>query len=139
LHDEMPIQQDNLLEKPLRILIVEDNVINQIVLKKMVERFGYNSTLVQNGIEAVEAVKRYPYDLIFMDVQMPVMDGLEATKTIKNTVLAKNIPFIVAVTAHALKGDREKYLAAGMDEYVSKPITMDTLSGIMEKYLSNKE
>jgi PAS domain S-box-containing protein len=139
LHDEMPIQQDNLIEKPLRILIVEDNVINQIVLKKMVEKLGYNSTLVQNGIEAVEAVKRYPYDLIFMDVQMPVMDGLEATKTIKNTVLPKNIPFIVAVTAHALKGDREKYLAAGMDEYVSKPITMDTLSGIMDKFLSNNK
>jgi PAS domain S-box-containing protein len=136
IQDEMSIQQENLLEKPLKILIVEDNAINQIVLKKMMEKFGYNSTLVQNGKEAIEAVKRYPYDLIFMHIQLPIMDGLEATKTIKNTVSAKNSPYIVAVTAHALKGDREKYLAAGMDEYISKPITMDILSVIMKKFLS---
>jgi PAS domain S-box-containing protein len=135
LQNEMSTEQDNLKEKPLRILIVEDNEINQIVLKKMVERFGYNSTLVQNGKEAVEAVKRSPYDLIFMDVQLPVMDGLEATKTIKKTVTAKKGPFIVAVTANAIKGDREKYLAAGMDEYVSKPISMETLSSLVDKFL----
>ncbi|NBD23195.1 PAS domain S-box protein [Paenibacillus glycinis] len=123
---------------PLRIMIAEDNEVNQTVLKKMVEKLGYNSTVVVNGAEAIEAVERSPYDIIFMDVQMPLVDGVEAARVIKEKMSAEKIPFIVAVTAHALKGDRERYLAAGMDEYISKPIQMDAVSSAIEQCLAIK-
>jgi PAS domain S-box-containing protein len=132
-------QQDTLIENALKILIAEDNEVNQLVLKKMIEKLGYHSTLVPNGKEAVEAVKRYPYDIIFMDIQMPEMDGLVATQTIKKTLSSKKSPFIVAVTAHAINGDRDKYLAEGMNEYISKPISIDALSKIIEKFLELKK
>jgi PAS domain S-box-containing protein len=120
-------------EKSLKILIAEDNEINQILIKRMVQKLGYNSTVVRNGKEAVESMKRYEYDLIFMDIQMPFMDGIEATKTIKTTVSLNKNPYIVAVTAHAIKGDREKYLAMGLDDYISKPISLVDISEIIEK------
>ncbi|MCR2806601.1 PAS domain S-box protein [Paenibacillus soyae] len=123
---------ENSTEPSLKILIAEDNEVNQVVLKKMIEKLGHKTTLVQNGQEAVEAVKRYPYDIIFMDIQMPGMDGLEATKRIHETLADKKKPCIVAVTAHAMKGDCEKYLAEGMDAYVSKPISIDAISAILE-------
>jgi PAS domain S-box-containing protein len=135
VQNDLPIHQDNLSGNSLKILIAEDNTINQIVIKKMVEKLGYHSTVVQNGQEVVEAVNRYPYDIIFMDIQMPLMDGLEATKRIKETLSPKKSPYIVAVTAHAIKGDREKYLTAGMNEYISKPIRTDAISDIIEKFL----
>jgi CheY-like chemotaxis protein len=122
------------LDNPLKILIAEDNEVNRIVLKKMIEKLGYNSTLVQNGEEAIEAFRRYPYDIIFMDIQMPLLDGIQAANLIKETQSDKKSPFIVAVTAHAVKGDREKYLAAGMDEYVSKPVQLAEVSAIIEKF-----
>ncbi|MBP1989722.1 PAS domain S-box protein [Paenibacillus eucommiae] len=131
-------EQDKLIENPLKVLIAEDNEVNQIVIKKMVEKLGYNSTTVQNGKEAVDACERYPYDIIFMDIQMPVMDGLEATKKIRETLSAKKKPYIVAVTAHAIKGDREKYLAVGFDEYISKPISIDAISNVIDKFPSLK-
>ncbi|MCZ8518221.1 MULTISPECIES: PAS domain S-box protein [Paenibacillus] len=125
-------------ENMLKILIAEDNDVNRIVLHKMLEKLGYNATVVSNGAEAVDAVIRHPYDVIFMDVQMPLMNGLEATKAIKDMISVKTPPHIVAVTAHAIKGDREKYLAAGMDEYISKPISMDSVSGILDKFLASR-
>ncbi len=134
----MLTQSETLLENPLKILIAEDNEVNQIVLRKMVEKLGYKATVVQNGTEAVEAVKRFPYDIIFMDVQMPLMDGIEATRSIKEILSTKKNPFIVAVTAHAIKGDRDTYLAAGMDEYVSKPISFDAVSEIIENVVKLK-
>ncbi len=118
-------------DSSLRILIAEDNEVNQIVLKKMIEKLGYRPSIVKDGKEAVEAASRSAYDIIFMDVQMPGMDGLEAAQTIK---AMPNSPFIVAVTAHALKGDRQKYLAAGMDEYISKPIQASMIGEIIESY-----
>lgn len=119
-------------------MIAEDNAVNQIVLKKMVEKLGYRPTIVENGKDVVEAVKHFPYDIIFMDVQMPVMDGMEATRKIKaNSTFKNKTPFIVAVTAHAIKGDREKYLSEGMDEYVSKPISMNAVTGIIERFIEN--
>ncbi len=118
-------------DSSLRILIAEDNEVNQIVLKKMIEKLGYHPVIVKDGQEAVEATTRCPYDIIFMDVQMPGMDGLEAAQTIKSMPQRS---FIVAVTAHALKGDRQKYLAAGMDEYISKPIQASMITGIIESY-----
>ncbi|MDF2713077.1 MAG: sensor hybrid histidine kinase [Paenibacillus sp.] len=126
---------DNRTENRLNILIAEDNEVNQFVLSKMVEKLGYSVTVVENGEDAVEAVKRYPYDIIFMDVQMPNMDGIQATRLIKGSEPFKKNIFIVAVTAHAMKGDSEKYLAAGMDEYVSKPISIDAVSGVIDKFL----
>lgn len=130
-----PTQQDNQSISRLNILIAEDNEVNQFVLTKMVEKMGYNVTVVDNGEDAVEAVKRYPYDMIFMDVQMPNMDGIQATRMIKGSLPSKSSIFIVAVTAHAMKGDSEKYLAAGMDEYISKPISIDAVSGVIDKFL----
>ncbi|WP_426446577.1 PAS domain S-box protein [Paenibacillus sp. S-38] len=123
----------------VRILIAEDNDINTLVMKRVIEKLGYSATVVQNGAEAVDAVKRHTYDLIFMDVQMPVMNGLEATKAIKEVTPPESRPYIVAVTAHAIKGDRERYLASGMDEYISKPISMDSVSDIIEGYLALKK
>ncbi|MCZ8517424.1 PAS domain S-box protein [Paenibacillus filicis] len=130
--DDASAEPDPLKDEPLKILIAEDNEVNQLVLKKMVEKLGYTSTIVQNGQEAVEAVRRVPHDLIFMDVQMPMMDGLEATKEIKKASSLTRKPYVIAVTAHAVKGDREKYLEAGMDEYLSKPIRIEAVSEIIE-------
>ncbi len=122
----------------LKILIAEDNEVNQLVLKKMIEKLGYNSTTVLNGLEAVEAFKRYPYDMVFMDIQMPFMDGMEAVQLIKESAPLDHQPYIVAVTAHAIKGDREKYLGMGMDEYVSKPVSLNVISAIIDQFLAER-
>ena len=119
---------------PLRILIAEDNVINQKVALHMLKRMGYRADVVANGAEALAALKRQPYDLVLMDVQMPEMDGVEATKQIHRTwTELKERPYIAAVTANALLGDREKYLAAGMDDYLSKPIRLSALVKVLEQ------
>lgn len=120
-------------EPSLKILIAEDNEVNQIVLNKMIEKLGHRTTLVQNGMEALEAAKRYPFDLIFMDIQMPGMDGLTAANLIKQMTDRKKKPFIVAVTANAIKGDSEKYLTEGMDAYISKPVSINAISDIIER------
>ncbi|MEW6128496.1 MAG: response regulator [Acidobacteriota bacterium] len=112
---------------PLRILLAEDNQINQKVVTQMLGKLGYRPDIVSNGLEAVDAVLRQKYDLVLMDVQMPEMDGLEASKQIIKFVPVANRPKVVAVTANAMRGDKEKCLAAGMDYYISKPITMDAL------------
>jgi PAS domain S-box-containing protein len=134
-HDD---RVENSTEQSLKILIAEDNEVNQLVLKKMIEKLGYKATLVHNGKEAVDAVKRYPYDIIFMDIQMPWMDGLTATKLIHELLKGKNKPYIVAVTAHAIKGDSEKYLAEGMDAYISKPISINAIAEIIERFDKRK-
>jgi PAS domain S-box-containing protein len=127
------------MKKSIKILIAEDNEVNQIVLKRVIEKLGYNATVVPNGKEAVEALDRYPYDIIFMDIQMPLMDGLEATRKIREAFASTKYPFIVAVTAHALKGDREKYIEGGMDEYISKPISVDIVSNLIEKFIETQQ
>ncbi|OUS78734.1 hybrid sensor histidine kinase/response regulator [Paenibacillus sp. MY03] len=124
---------DHAAEPSLKILIAEDNEVNQLVLKKMIEKLGHKTTIVQNGKETVEAVKHVPYDIIFMDIQMPSMDGLAATKIINEMTHGKKSPYIVAVTAHAIKGDSEKYLSEGMDAYISKPVSMSAISEIIER------
>jgi signal transduction histidine kinase len=105
-----------------RVLVAEDNEINQRVIDLMLRRFGFIPVLVHNGREAVEAVLAEPYDLVFMDIQMPEMDGVEATRRIRTECPKERQPRIIALTAHAMKGDREKYTGAGMDDYVSKPV-----------------
>ena len=113
---------------PLRILLAEDNAFNQKVATKMLETAGHSVVVVGNGREAVDAYSKNDFDLVFMDVQMPVMDGVQATRLIRQQQerAGSRIP-IIAMTAHAMAGDREKYLSAGMDDYVAKPISREEL------------
>ena len=107
---------------PLRILIAEDNVVNQRLALRLLEKLGYRADVVANGLEAVEAVARQEYDLVLMDVQMPEMDGVQATQQILERHADGERPWIVAMTAEVMRGDREGFLAAGMNDYVAKPI-----------------
>ena len=119
----------------LRVLLAEDNRTNQKVATIMLERLGHQVVLASNGVEAVDALKGDAYDLVLMDVQMPEMDGLEATKRIRaaeSGVMNPRIP-IVAMTAHAMKGDREHCLESGMDAYLAKPIKPAQLREIIER------
>jgi CheY-like chemotaxis protein len=112
---------------PLRILLAEDNAINQKLALRLLSQMGYRADVAANGIEAIQAVERQPYDLVLMDVQMPEMDGLEATRQICTRWQPANRPRIVAMTANAMQGDREMCLEAGMDDYLSKPIRVEEL------------
>jgi CheY-like chemotaxis protein len=109
-------------QKPLRILVAEDNVVNQKVAVRLLERMGYRPDVASNGIEALEAVHRQHYDVVLMDVQMPEMDGLEASRRIMSEFDALKRPRLVALTANVLQGDRQKCLEAGMDDYLAKPL-----------------
>ena len=112
---------------PLRILLVEDNAVNQKLALRLLSRMGYQADVAANGLEAIAAVERQGYDLVLMDVQMPEMDGLEATRHIVEHVAAERRPRIVAMTANAMDGDREECIDAGMEGYISKPIRVDEL------------
>ncbi|GGA55637.1 GAF domain-containing protein [Okeania sp. KiyG1] len=112
---------------PLRILLAEDNIVNQQLAVQLLEKMGYYADVVSNGIEVIEAIDRQPYDVIFMDVHMPEMDGLTATKRIVTERDATKRPRIIAMTANAMQGDREMCLEAGMDDYISKPIRVEEL------------
>jgi CheY-like chemotaxis protein len=113
--------------------MAEDNTINQRVGKLILQRAGYSIDLVADGSEAVSAHDAAPYDLILMDCQMPVMDGFEASRRIR--MLDHKQPVIIAVTANALVGERERCLAAGMDDYLSKPFQADQLVGVVKKWI----
>jgi CheY-like chemotaxis protein len=112
---------------PLRILLAEDNVVNQKLALRLLQQMGYRADVASNGIEAIECIERQPYDVVLMDVQMPEMDGLEASRRITARWQPGERPRIVAMTANAMQGDREECLAAGMDDYVTKPIRVDAL------------
>ncbi|HWI11402.1 MAG TPA: response regulator, partial [Burkholderiaceae bacterium] len=112
---------------PLRILLAEDNVVNQKLALRLLQRMGYRADLASNGIEAIESIERQTYDVVLMDVQMPEMDGLEASRRIRARWPAGERPRIVAMTANAMQGDREMCLDAGMDDYLTKPIRVDQL------------
>jgi CheY-like chemotaxis protein len=101
--------------------------VNQKLALRLLSRMGYQADVAANGIEAIDAVERRPYDLVLMDVQMPEMDGLEATRQIVHRVDSACRPWIVAMTANAMEGDREQCIAAGMQGYISKPIRVDEL------------
>ena len=120
------------IDHPLRILLAEDNLINRKVALRMLERLGYSADVATNGVEAVQALANQLYDLILMDIQMPEMDGIQATQQIRRELEPQQQPRIVAVTANALMGDRESYLASGMDDYVSKPIKVEELIRVLQ-------
>jgi CheY-like chemotaxis protein len=122
---------------PLRILVAEDNAINQQVALSFLERLGYHADVAANGREVIQSLERQPYDLVLMDVQMPEMDGLEATRYIRGMsaaeLAAEAQPRIVAMTASALREDRQACLAAGMEDYLSKPIQVKELVAALSK------
>jgi CheY-like chemotaxis protein len=132
--DESQSKRDVEQRPHLRVLSVEDNPINQKLLLKMLAILGYRADTVANGLEALHAVRQLPYDVILMDCQMPVMDGYEATRQIRmlEQQEQRKPARIIAVTAHALPGDRELCLGAGMDEYLTKPVCVCELEQALD-------
>lgn len=121
--------------RSLAILLAEDNDVNQKVAVRILEKFNHNVTVVENGLQAVKKVKQHRYDVILMDVQMPVMGGFEATTNIRQYEKVNDLPRtpIVALTAHAMLGDRDKCIAAGMDDYLSKPLDSNRMMSTIQK------
>jgi CheY-like chemotaxis protein len=118
-----------------RVLVVDDNLINRTVAIKMLERLGCTVESVENGQQAVDAVEKTHFDAVFMDCRMPVMDGLEAVAEIRRLEGEKRHTIIIAVTAQALKGDRECCMEAGMDEYLTKPVRIAALEQVLDRFL----
>jgi CheY-like chemotaxis protein len=132
-HIAQKIDSELAVLRPLRILLAEDNVVNQKVAQKILGRLGYQTDIAANGLEVIAALHRQHYDVVLMDVQMPEMDGLEATRIIRSDFAFEQQPVIVAMTAAAMPEDRQKCLEAGMDEYVSKPIRLDELADALDR------
>jgi PAS domain S-box-containing protein len=121
----------NLAESlPLKILVAEDNTVNQKVVQQLLAHLGYRADLVASGVEVLDALERQHYDVVLMDVQMPEMDGLEATRRLRSRY-GKEGPRVIAMTANAMPGDREKCLAAGVDAYVSKPVELNDIRAVL--------
>ena len=108
--------------------------MNQKVALRILDRLGYRADVAANGLEAIEAIQRQPYDIVLMDIHMPEMDGLEATRHICQTWSQRERPIIIAMTANAMQGDREECLRAGMDDYISKPVKIEELSHVLETW-----
>jgi two-component system, sensor histidine kinase and response regulator len=119
-----------------RVLVAEDNPVNQRVAVKMLEKLGYRADVAGNGLEVIEALSRIPYAAVLMDVQMPEMDGLEATREIRRREGDGRETRIIAMTAGAMREDRESALEAGMDDYVSKPVKPEDLDAVLERWIS---
>lgn len=119
---------------PFKILIVEDHLINQKLINFILKKAGYQADAVSNGLEAVDAVQRQEYDIVFMDIQMPELDGLEATRRINKLLPSDKRPVIIAMTANALAEDRKKCIEAGMDDYISKPLRDGIVGDMIKKW-----
>ncbi len=136
---DWPIIDTQLAEiLPLKILLVEDILINQKIALKMLHRLGYRVDVANNGCEALEALQRQLYDLVFMDIQMPEMDGWEATHRIRAEFSENAQPWIIAMTAHVYMGAREQCLVAGMNDYISKPISLEGLETVLKQYATQQ-
>jgi CheY-like chemotaxis protein len=122
---------------PPRILIAEDNLINQRVVKLILQRSGFSVDVAADGAETLEAHKKSPYDIVLMDCQMPLMDGFEASLEIRKLPLPQ--PAIIAVTANAIVGERERCLNAGMDDYLSKPFQAEQLVAVVMKWIAIRQ
>ena len=118
----------------LRVLIAEDSLINQKILLRMLKQIGCAADVVANGFQAVEAAATIKYDIVFMDMQMPEMDGLEATRKIVNAMQSSERPKIIALTANSMSGDREKCIDAGMDDYLTKPVRLEELLSSLKRW-----
>lgn len=128
--------QESTSDDSLKILLAEDNMVNQKVALALLNKNGYTADVVINGEKAVEAFGEHRYDIILMDINMPEMDGVEATQRIRADFPQQEQPYVIAVTANAMNGDREKYLACGLDDYVSKPIRPALLIEAIEQAIS---
>ena len=126
------------IKYPIKILAVEDHPINQILIKKILNKMEFEMDLAENGKQAIDMMKDKVYDIILMDIQMPIMDGVEATKIILSNWDHYSRPYIIALTANAMSGDRERFLNVGMHDYISKPIRIELLESVLEKYASLK-
>ncbi len=126
------------VEVPVSILVAEDNLINQKLIQRMLRSMGYEPTIVGTGLEVLNSFEQTPCDLIFMDVQMPELDGMEATQRIRQRYGSQASPKIVAMTAFALAGDKEKCLKAGMDDYLSKPFNAEQVTSMIRKWGAHK-
>jgi PAS domain S-box-containing protein len=135
--ESQPVEQTDL--SPVRILIAEDVISSQKVALQMLKKLGHRADVAANGLEVLEALNRQPYDIVFMDVRMPVMDGFEATRAVRERLPKANQPSIIAITAFALAGDREKCLEAGMDDYIGKPVVIEDIKRILDKYGQREE
>jgi CheY-like chemotaxis protein len=125
---------------PLRVLVAEDNAVNQRLVCRLLEKRGHQVVVAANGREALELVERQSFDIVLMDLQMPELDGFEATAALRawEADHGRHLP-VIALTAHAMKGDRERCLAAGMDGYLSKPIRPQELDQLLELYTKRSE
>jgi CheY-like chemotaxis protein len=123
--------------RPLRLLLAEDNVINQKVATRILSQMGYRPDVVHNGVEVLEALERQRYDVILMDIQMPDMDGLEATRRIRKKFIGARRPWIIAMTANAMDSDRKNCFDAGMDGYLSKPVRIEALEAELTRSSEN--
>lgn len=124
---DIKVQTDH--NRALRILVAEDNIINQKVILKMLNKLNYRADVAANGLEVLAALERQPYDVVLMDIQMPEMDGLEAARKIREK--RPEWPKIIAITAYAMQGDREKCIASGMNDYITKPVNLEELRTVL--------
>ena len=138
MDNDIKVLENNSYIKP-KILLVDDNEMNRKIVLSMLESKNYESDIALNGLEAINATIEKKYDIILMDCQMPVMDGYESTAKIRSMENPKERAFIIAMTANAMQGDREKCIKAGMDEYISKPIDFDLFFKIIEKRMKTND